>query len=371
MPETDLILVKELENGDGYKTGFIILNSPDTLNSLTLDMVKTISDQLRNWSNDPYLAAVSIEGAGEKAFCAGGDIRALYESMLRNPGGPNPFSEEFFEQEYRLDYMIHTYPKPVICWVDGIAMGGGVGLVLGSDFKLSTERTGFAMPEIGVGLFPDVGFTSYINKLPKGLALFLMLTATKINAADTQAIGLTDYFLHSSRKQEFDKKLCEINWMKDSLSNVQLISSLLESFKQKEEMSLESEIKPRIKTIKSLMNGVSLLEVSENLLNLNTEDIWMQKAAKGLKQGSPTSAFIIWDQCKRAEELNLKEVFQYELDLAIQVTRHPDFTEGIRAAIIERDNKPQWKYKEIKNVPEEWVIEHLEPAWDVNPLSNL
>ena len=100
MPKTDLILVKELENGDGYKTGFIILNSPDTLNSLTLDMVKTISDQLRNWSNDPYLAAVSIEGAGEKAFCAGGDIRALYESMLRNPGGPNPFSEEFFEQEY-------------------------------------------------------------------------------------------------------------------------------------------------------------------------------------------------------------------------------------------------------------------------------
>ena len=96
MPKTDLILVKELENGDGYKTGFIILNSPDTLNSLTLDMVKTISDQLRNWSNDPYLAAVSIEGAGEKAFCAGGDIRALYESMLRNPGGPNPFSEEFF-----------------------------------------------------------------------------------------------------------------------------------------------------------------------------------------------------------------------------------------------------------------------------------
>jgi enoyl-CoA hydratase/carnithine racemase len=136
-------------------------------------------------------------------------------------------------------------------------------------------------------------------------------------------------------------------------------------------MSLESEIKPRIKTIKSLMNGASLLEVSENLLNLNTEDIWMQKAAKGLKQGSPTSAFIIWDQCKRAKELNLKDVFQYELDLAIQVTRHPDFTEGIRAAIIEKDNQPQWKYEEIKNVPEEWVIEHLEPAWDVNPLSNL
>ncbi len=371
MPKTDHILVKELENNEGYKTGFIILNSPETLNSLTLDMVKGILDQLKEWADDPYLAAVSIEGAGEKAFCAGGDIRALYESMLQHPGGPNPFCEEFFEQEYRLDYMIHTYPKPIICWVDGLAMGGGVGLVLGSDFKLSTERTGFAMPEIGVGLFPDVGFTSYINKLPKGVAKFLMLTAIKINAADTQAIGLTDYFLHSSKKQEFDKKLSEINWMKDSFSNVQLISSLLESLEQKEGLGLESEIKPRLKLIESLMNGSSLQEVSNNLLNVKTDDSWLQKAARGLKRGSPTSAFIIWDQCVRAEELNLKGVFQYELDLAIQVTRHPDFAEGIRAAIIEKDNNPQWKYNEINNVPIEWIKEHLEPAWDVNPLEDL
>lgn len=370
MPESDFILVKELENNEGYKTGFIILNSPETLNSLTLGMVKTISNQLQRWKEDPLLAAVSIEGAGEKAFCAGGDIRALYESMLKNPGGPNPFSEEFFEQEYRLDYMIHTYPKPVICWVDGIAMGGGVGLVLGCDFKISTERTGFAMPEIGVGLFPDVGFTSYINKLPKGVALFLMLTATRINAADTQAIGLTDYFLNSSKKHEFDKKLSEINWMRDSLSNVQLISSLLESLEEGS-MDLQSDIKPRLKTIESLMGGESLLEVSDNLLNLNAGDDWMQKAANGLRKGSPTSAFIIWDQCKKAEKLNLKEVFQYELDLAIQVTRHPDFTEGIRAAIIEKDNNPQWKYDEINNVPTEWIKEHLEPAWDVNPLEDL
>jgi hypothetical protein len=145
----------------------------------------------------------------------------------------------------------------------------------------------------------------------------------------------------------------------------------LESLEQKEGLGLESEIKPRLKQIESLMDGSSLQEVSNNLLNVKTDDSWLQKAARGLKRGSPTSAFIIWDQCVRAEELNLKGVFQYELDLAIQVTRHPDFAEGIRAAIIEKDNNPQWKYNEINNVPIEWIKEHLEPAWDVNPLEDL
>ena len=171
MPDTDLVLVKELKAKNGSKIGHITLNSEETLNSLTLSMVDIIHSQLSEWEKEKNIVAVILEGVGDKAFCAGGDIRALYESMVQSPGGPNPFAEAFFEREYRLDYKIHKYSKPIICWVDGITMGGGVGLMLGCDYRFSTERTRFAMPEIGVGLFPDVGFTYFIDKLPKNLSL--------------------------------------------------------------------------------------------------------------------------------------------------------------------------------------------------------
>ncbi|MEC7910621.1 MAG: enoyl-CoA hydratase/isomerase family protein, partial [Pseudomonadota bacterium] len=195
MPRDDLVLFEEVEASGGKRLGRIILNSPETLNSLTLSMIDLISPRLDKWAERKDIVCIIIESAGDRAFCAGGDIRALYESMIKHPGGPNPFAERFFESEYRLDYQIHAYPKPVICWINGIAMGGGVGLMLGCDFKISTENTKFAMPEIGVGLFPDVGFTYYISKLPKNIGLYMMLTATQLNASDTQLIGLTDYYL--------------------------------------------------------------------------------------------------------------------------------------------------------------------------------
>ena len=157
MPDNDL-LIDEIETDNGSKIGHIILNSPETLNSLTLAMVEGISKQLEDWEKKNSLKAVLIEGAGEKAFCAGGDIRALYDSMIESPK-KSMYAEEFFEKEYRLDYQIHKYPKPVISILDGIVMGGGAGLMLGSHYRISTERTRFAMPEIGVGLFPDVGFS--------------------------------------------------------------------------------------------------------------------------------------------------------------------------------------------------------------------
>ena len=138
MPDKDLVLIKELKARNGTKIGHLTLNSEETLNSLTLSMVDIIDSQLTDWEKESSVVAVIIEGAGDKALCAGGDIRALYESMVQNPRGPNPFAEAFFEREYRLDYKIHTYSKPVICWVDGITMGGGVGLMLGCDYRFST-----------------------------------------------------------------------------------------------------------------------------------------------------------------------------------------------------------------------------------------
>ena len=374
MPDTNLVLVKELKAKNGSKIGHITLNSEETLNSLTLSMVDIIHSQLSEWEKEKNIVAVILEGAGDKAFCAGGDIRALYESMVQNPRGPNPFAEAFFEREYRLDYKIHKYSKPIICWVDGITMGGGVGLMLGCDYRFSTERTRFAMPEIGVGLFPDVGFTYFIDKLPKNIGLYMMLTATQLNAADTQLVGLTNNYISLTAKDSFEKEITELDWSDDLQKNSEILDLCIQNFKEKplsKEGFPESQLESRLESVQALMSADNLIDVTKNILTNSTQDEWFKRGIKGLANGCPTSAHIIWEQCNFEKSKNLKEVFKFELDLAIQVTRHPDFTEGIRAAIIEKDNQPQWSYADINNLPREWIEEHLEPAWNKNPLDDL
>jgi len=374
MPDTDLVLVKELKAKNGSKIGHITLNSEETLNSLTLSMVDIIHSQLSEWEKEKNIVAVILEGAGDKAFCAGGDIRALYESMVQSPGGPNPFAESFFEREYRLDYKIHKYSKPIICWVDGITMGGGVGLMLGCDYRFSTERTRFAMPEIGVGLFPDVGFTYFIDKLPKNIGLYMMLTATQLNAADTQLVGLTNNYISVKAKDSFAKEITELDWSDDLQKNSEILDLCIQNFKEKplsKEGFPESQLESRLESVQALMSADNLGDVTKNILSNSTQDEWFKRGIKGLANGCPTSAYIIWEQSNFEKSKNLKEVFKFELDLAIQVTRHPDFTEGIRAVIIEKDNQPQWSYADINNLPRGWIEEHLEPAWNTNPLDDL
>jgi enoyl-CoA hydratase/carnithine racemase len=374
MPDTNLVLVKELKAKNGSKIGHITLNSEETLNSLTLSMVDIIHSQLSEWEKEKNIVAVILEGAGDKAFCAGGDIRALYESMVQNPRGPNPFAEAFFEREYRLDYKIHKYSKPIICWVDGITMGGGVGLMLGCDYRFSTERTRFAMPEIGVGLFPDVGFTYFIDKLPKNIGLYMMLTATQLNAADTQLVGLTNNYISVTAKDSFEKEITELDWSDDLQKNSDILNLCIKNFQEKplsKEGFPESQLESRLESVQALMSEDNLIDVTKNILTNSTQDEWFKRGIKGLVNGCPTSAHIIWEQCNFEKSKNLKEVFKFELDLAIQVTRHPDFTEGIRAVIIEKDNQPQWSYADINNLPRKWIEEHLEPAWNKNPLDDL
>ena len=374
MPDTNLVLVKELKAKNGSKIGHITLNSEETLNSLTLSMADIIHSQLSEWEKEKNIVAVILEGAGDKAFCAGGDIRALYESMVQNPRGPNLFAEAFFEREYRLDYKIHKYSKPIICWVDGITMGGGVGLMLGCDYRFSTERTRFAMPEIGVGLFPDVGFTYFIDTLPKNIGLYMMLTATQLNAADTQLVGLTNNYISVTAKDSFTKAITELDWSDDLQKNSEILDLCIKNFKEKplsKEGFPESQLESRLESVQALMSADNLVDISKNIMTNSTPDEWFKRGIKGLVNGCPTSAHIIWEQCNFEKSKNLKEVFKFELDLAIQVTRHPDFTEGIRAVIIEKDNQPQWSYAEINKLPREWIEEHLEPAWNKNPLDDL
>ena len=195
------VLFEERSAANGMRFGIATLNAPQTLNGLSLEMVDLLAARLDEWARDPGVALVVLQGAGEKAFCAGGDLHGLYRSMGENQGKSgwsNAYARRFFEHEYRLDYRIHTYPKPVLCWGHGIVMGGGIGLMMGASHRVVSETSRLAMPEVSIGLFPDVGGSWLLNRMPGRIGLFLALTGAHMNTADAFFAGLADFRLNLS-----------------------------------------------------------------------------------------------------------------------------------------------------------------------------
>lgn len=187
--------------------GHLTLNRPAGLNAITLDMVRSLSAHLRAWAEDAQVHAVVLRGAGEKAFCAGGDIRSLYDSFK----GGDTLHEDFFVEEYALDLAIHHYRKPVLALMDGFVLGGGMGLVQGADLRVVTERSRLAMPEVAIGYFPDVGGSYFLPRIPGELGIYLGVTGVQIRAADALYCGLADWYLDSARLAELDQKLTTCN----------------------------------------------------------------------------------------------------------------------------------------------------------------
>src|SRR5690606_32749789 len=216
------VLFEEKTAANGLRVAFATLNAPQTLNGLSLEMVDLLAERLSAWSRDEGVAMVVLQGAGGKAFSAGGDLHGLYRSMREHQGQgawANPLARDFFEREYRLDYQIHTYPKPILCWGHGIVMGGGVGLMVGASHRVVSETTRLAMPEISIGLFPDVGGTWMLSRLAGGVGLFMALTGAQLRAADCQLLGLADYTLDSSQWEALLAGIRGSSWSENRLEN--------------------------------------------------------------------------------------------------------------------------------------------------------
>src|SRR5690625_3226254 len=183
------VIFDELPTPDGGRIGIARLNSPKSLNALSLEMARQLDAKLQAWAVDSSVVAVWLEGVGDRAFCAGGDVVALYRSIVeeeerRTAAGETRFDETYFTIEYQLDYRIHTYPKPILVWGNGIVMGGGMGLMVGASRRLVTETTLLAMPEVTIGLYPDIGASWFLNKMPLGIGAYLGLTGAQLNARD-------------------------------------------------------------------------------------------------------------------------------------------------------------------------------------------
>ena len=362
------VIFEELPCESGQRIGVARLNAPRSLNALSLDMITALFDQLLRWADDEQIACVWLEGEGERAFCAGGDIVQMYNSMTP-VGERNPYIEDYFAAEYRLDYLIHVYQKPLICWGHGVVMGGGMGLMQGASQRVVTEKSKLAMPEITIGLYPDVGGSFFLNRAPGKTGLFAGLTGIHLNAGDALFMGLADVFIHAERKSEVLSGLQDMALSGQPATDHALVHRLLREMSPNE--TPVSPVREHLDSINQACDAATLPEVAEALLRLKEQDDWLHRAASTFERGCAQTAWLVWEQLRRARHLSLADVFRLEWCMSVQCAMHADFREGVRALLIEKDGAPQFRYHTTLDVPSTYIEGFFVQPAPNHPLADL
>lgn len=370
------VLFEERTAANGKRIGIATLNAPKTLNGLSLEMARLLTWRFDAWADDEDIAVVVLQGAGEKAFCAGGDLHGLYRSMrvYREAGESdvrrNGYAAEFFEVEYRLDHRIHTYPKPVLCWGHGIVMGGGIGLMSGASHRVVTERSKLAFPEITVGLYPDVGGSALLGRLPRHGGLFLGLTGALLNASDAIAAKLADWQLAEADRDTVYAELLSTAWKDDDAVNAKLLAELLGGRAATAE---PGPFRRHAEHIERLCSAGDLDTVVATILADTSDDPWLKTARDTLAAGCPGSARLAFELQQRAKDMPLADVFRMEYIVSLHCAAHGDFQEGIRALLIDKDRTPRWNPSIQKDADARWSEGFFIAPWadGAHPLADL
>ena len=370
-----VVIVDEISTKtDGFKIGRLTLNKPKALNALDLEMADLMLKALQSWHTRSDIVAVVIDSAGEKAFCAGGDIVSMYKSMVEAQGQIPAFLETFFETEYTLDFTIHHYNKPIIVWGSGIVMGGGMGLLCGASHRVVTETSRLAMPEITIGLYPDVGGSYFLPRLPGKSGLFLGLTGGQMNGADACYVGLADIMVSSAEKDNLLEQLANYSWDETDLDDLsEAVTHVLSDLAGPENI-LQSNIEPNMALINELCKGDNVTEVVNAILSCDMQDNkWLSKAQATLAKGSPITMHLVFEQCERGGDMTLAECFRMEADMSCRCGESGEFQEGVRALLIDKDMAPKWKYKHVEDVPPGEIEHHFTSPWtkENHPLASL
>ncbi len=391
-----LILAEEVLTHDGvHKIGIMTLNSANTMNAVDLEMVNLIDDVIAKWQANDDIVAMVMHGAGDKAFSAGGDIRKLYGSMQAKGDEHLKYADSFFIGEYSKNYRVHRFGKPLIAWGNGFVMGGGLGLFIGASHKVGTETLKLAWPEIRIGLFPDVAGSYYLSRLPFPLGHWMALTGSQMNAIDCKQAGLINYCLANSDFSNLIEQLCQQSWQSNKAMNNQYVRELLQSFEVQTHtpfpvsnyndnkadiaalfsvVNTESSADNKQTHVVSIADNKQLLEnVAATFSQISSDNEWFIQGRNNFYNGCPATAHLIMQQLLIGKNMTLKEVVQWELIMALQSVRHPDFVEGIRAMVVDKDFKPNWQHKSVAEVPVEWVEGLLKSLWQdgEHPFSEL
>ena len=324
--------------------GLITLNKPKALNALSLNMVVSIHNQLISWASDESIELIVIKADGNRAFCVGGDVRALYDNRGTNYGS------EFCGKEYLLNTYLYNYPKPYLALMDGAVMGGGVGVSIHGSHRIVTERTIFAMPETGIGLFPDIGAGWFLPRCPGEIGMYLGLTGHRLNASDCIYTGLADYYIQSEFLEAVVKKLSERNVTRSKINDVLY------------EFSINGESSDFYKSRNSIDRCFSADSVESIIDRLRKEKSpWGDNIADIINLKSPTSLKITFKQLRAGALMKrFEEVMAMEYRMATHVFKNNDFFEGIRSVVIDKDGNPNWDPSTLEEVTPSEVDKYFE-----------
>ncbi len=341
MPAIHSLILSEIRNHVGH----ITLNRVSAFNAINLQMVRELRQLLNTWTADKQVRAIVLRANGSKAFCAGGDIRDMYN----NQKAGNRQNETFFREEYALDQLIHAYPKPFIALIDGLVLGGGMGLIQGARFRVVTEKAVLGMPEVCIGYFPDVGSSYFLSRMPSASGIYMGLTGNSIGHADALQLGLADWHLRHDAITDFDQELDRLEW---SASTTDCIEQLLENLANRR--TAGAQLTSKLALTDKHFSHKTLGEIFTSLANETdpAAQSWSQETLTTLKSRSPLAMAVTLELLQRGKKLSLAECFNMEYHLDCQWFENHDFLEGVRALIIDKDKNPQWNpasYTELQD----------------------
>ena len=333
--------IKYSENGN---TAIITLNRPNNLNALNYEMIISIEECLKNINKNKNIKLIIFKGEGDKAFCAGGDVKSFYEEKLTNI---NKLRKNFFYREYKLNYLIKKYKKPIISFVNGICMGGGVGIAMHSSIVVVSENVKFAMPECTIGLFPDVGSSNFLSKLKSNIGLYIALTGKRLVSGDLIELGLANYCVSRNNFKSLEKRLINIK-------NMRSIHKIIDEYSEKTNSSIFPSLNKNINSIfkyNKVEKIISLLESSN--------EIWAEEAFKAMNKSSPTSLKISLKQLRLSKYKSFKDNLIMDYRLSQSCMTGVDFYEGVRSVLVDKDFKPIWSPNKVQDVSSKLVVSHF------------
>lgn len=377
------VLFDTVKTPNGLYIGLATLNKPEALNAVDLEMVNLLLVQLTDWQDRDDIAMVMIDSRGDKAFCAGGDVVSMHQAMHQASGGRDKGHQEsvdaipemlksFFSQEYRLDYLIHTFSKPILVWGNGIIMGGGLGLMAGASHRIVTQTARIAMPEVSIGLFPDVGGSWFLNRMPSGCGRFLGTTGASIDSIDALYLNLADHLIEHASKTQVIEALKSLDWDSCSAQNAAQVTQVIEQFE------ITNRPTGNVEKHQNLIDQLDKQSsVSDYIKAISTMDVqndkWLSKAQASVHYGSSITLHLVHQQLKRAESLSLTECFKMELIMACRCATYGEFEEGVRALLIDKDKSPDWAFKTVEDVESTVIDAFFTSPWQSNdfPLASL
>jgi enoyl-CoA hydratase len=335
--------------------GLITLERSQALNALTLSMIESCAQRLKAWAADPAIKAVVIQGAGGRAFCAGGDVRAAYEAgMAAKAGsGDGSFTRIFFHAEYSLVRQIRIFPKPYIALLDGFTMGAGVGIGIHGSHPIVTEKTALAMPETGIGLFPDVGASWFLPRCPGSTGTYVGLSGARLGAADVIYCGLGTHHVPSDRLETLVTDLSAANWTNEAQVVVDDIVT------RYTEPTAPAPLADQQELIDQCFRCDRVEDIFSALASNNSS--WAQRTLSTLQKMSPTSLKVTLRALRSGASMDFDAVIQMEYRLSQACMQRHDFYEGIRAVLVDKDRSPKWRPPSLAEVSETDVEQHFMP----------